>query len=273
MSEGTLRALAELEARTVRVDGGRLKLEWGVLRSRTGEDVEHVLWWDGDELVGFVGLYAFGPPAVELAGMVDPARRRRGIATALLGAALPICRGRGYEQVLLVVPRSSDGGRHLATRQGAVLHHSEHALDLLGAPVDGPRDPRVNLRRAVPGDVAVVSELLFTAFGHPPAAVADRLASIDEHTLVVDFEGHAVGTVRLNRVDDTGGVYGFAIAPGWQGRGIGRDVLRRVCHQLRAEGALKVHLEVAVDNDRALGLYTSVGFTQVSTEDYYGISL
>lgn len=86
-------------------------------------------------------------------------------------------------------------------------------MDLWGEPVDGSRDPRVKLRRALPGDVAVVSELLFTAFGHPPADVADRLASSDEHTLLVDFEGRAVGIVRLTRVDDTGGIYGFAIAP------------------------------------------------------------
>jgi len=55
------------------------------------------------------------------------------------------------------------------------------------------------------------------------------------------------------------------------GRGIGRDVLRRVCQLLRGEGARHVGLEVAVDNERALGLYTSVGFTPVTTEDYYAL--
>jgi len=31
----------------------------------------------------------------------------------------------------------------------------------------------------------------------------------------------------------------------------------------------KVELEVEVANDHALGLYTSIGFEQVTTEDYY----
>jgi hypothetical protein len=48
-----LQAIADLEARTVEVDGGRLKLEWGVLNARTGRDVEDLLWWDGDQLLGF----------------------------------------------------------------------------------------------------------------------------------------------------------------------------------------------------------------------------
>jgi ribosomal protein S18 acetylase RimI-like enzyme len=34
-----------------------------------------------------------------------------------------------------------------------------------------------------------------------------------------------------------------------------------------------VHLEVAVDNDHALGLYTSLGFAPISTEDYYTLPL
>jgi ribosomal protein S18 acetylase RimI-like enzyme len=32
-----------------------------------------------------------------------------------------------------------------------------------------------------------------------------------------------------------------------------------------------VHLEVTVDNDRALNLHTSLGFTRVATEDYYAL--
>jgi GNAT superfamily N-acetyltransferase len=102
-----LRALAELEMRVSTSDGGRLKLEWAVLRARARQDVEDLLWWDGDRLLGFLGLYGFGPPTVEIAGMVDPSARRRRIATALLGAALPICRERGYQRALLVIPRGS----------------------------------------------------------------------------------------------------------------------------------------------------------------------
>jgi ribosomal protein S18 acetylase RimI-like enzyme len=35
----------------------------------------------------------------------------------------------------------------------------------------------------------------------------------------------------------------------------------------------RLHLEVEVNNDRALGLYTSLGFTPTSTEDYFDIPL
>ena len=79
------------------------------------------MWWEEDRLLGFVGLYAFGAPTVEIAGMVDPSARRRGIATALLEAGLPICRERGYQRALLVTLRGSAAGREFARSHGAVL--------------------------------------------------------------------------------------------------------------------------------------------------------
>ena len=78
--------------------------------------------------------------------MVDPAARRRGIGIALLDAALPLCRDRGYQQALLVTPRRSAAGRAFALKRGAFLEHSEHALVLRTAPADGPSDPQTSLR-------------------------------------------------------------------------------------------------------------------------------
>jgi len=265
-----LQAIAGLERLVVETDGGRLKLEWGTLRARSGDRVEDLLWWEEEQLLGFLGLYAFGP-SLEVVGMVAPAARRRGIATTLLDAALPLCRERGHQQALLVVPRPSGGGKALALRRWAVLDHSEHALVLLDEPNGGAGDPRISLRTAVPADAAVVARLLEVGFGHATPGLAEQLASAKERTLLVELGGSAVGALRLTRHGDGAGVYGFVVDPAWQGRGIGRDVLRRVCQQLRAEGAQRVGLEVAVDNDRALGLYTSVGFTEVTTEDYYAL--
>jgi ribosomal protein S18 acetylase RimI-like enzyme len=268
LTSAELAAIADLERLVVDADGGRLKLEWGTLRSRSGSQVDDLLWWEDGRLLGFVGLYAFGGP-VELAGMVAPAARRRGIGTALLRAGLDAARAHDGDQILLVVPRASAGGKSLAERHGGTLEHSEHALVLLGDPDDGPSDPRVTLRTAGPDDAAVVGRLLEDAFGHPATGLAALLGSEEERTLVIELDGAPVGTVRLTADGEQGGVYGFAVDPAHQGRGIGRDVLRRVCRLLRAEGARRVGLEVATDNDRALGLYTSLGFTDVSTEDYY----
>jgi ribosomal protein S18 acetylase RimI-like enzyme len=267
LSPTALNAITELERRVVAVDGGRLKLEWNALRHRSGRDVEDVLWWDGKRLLGFLGIYTHGAPTIELAGMVDPAVRRRGIGTALLDAGLRVCQQREHASVLLVVPRTSVAGRLLAQRRGGSLDHCEHALQLLGEPTEVPADPRVTVRTAVPADWQAVRELLRLGFGWEPPEAAGR----DLNTLVVEQDGQPIGTVRLILEGDQAGVYGFVIHPDHQGRGIGRDVLHRLCRTARAAGATTVHLEVATDNDRALNLYTSLGFRSVITEDYYAL--
>src|ERR1700735_4818038 len=90
LTSGALQAIAELERRVVEADGGRLKLEWDNLRGRSGDRVEDLLWWEGDRLLGFLGIYAFGE-SPELAGLAAPNARRRGIGSALLVAGMPLC--------------------------------------------------------------------------------------------------------------------------------------------------------------------------------------
>jgi ribosomal protein S18 acetylase RimI-like enzyme len=275
LSPSTLEAIAGLERRVVAADGGRLKLEWNALHHRAGRDVKDLLWWGDRRLLGFLGIYSHSAPVLELAGMVDPEFRRRGIGTALLDEALHVCGERAHTATLLVVPRMSVAGRALALRRGGTLDHSEHALRLLGQPSDVRADPLVTIRAATPQDLPAVDELLNLGFGWRPTAPDDAgndgPASVDPNILVVERQNALIGTVRLIREGDTAGVYGFVIHPDHQGRGIGRDVLHRLCLAARAGGAKSVNLEVATDNDRALNLYTSLGFTQVTTEDYYAL--
>jgi ribosomal protein S18 acetylase RimI-like enzyme len=272
LSKPALDAIADLERRTVDLDGGRLKLEWATLNRRSVNEQNDVLWWDGSRLIGFLGLYCFDGRNVELVGMVDPAARRAGIATALLDAAMVLCGERSYASILLVVPRQSEGGRVLATRRGGVLDHSETALVLTEAPNDKPSELNIETRPALVEDAPEVTRLLAAGFGWAPDDVARRIVSEPLQTLLIMIDGQAIGTVRVTRDGDAGGVYGFAVDPNWQGRGVGREVLRRICVELLADGVKQVGLEVATQNEHALGLYTSLGFKPVTTEDYFSLA-
>jgi ribosomal protein S18 acetylase RimI-like enzyme len=241
-------------------------------RSRSGDQVEDLLWWEGDRLLGFLGLYTFGTP-IELSGMVAPDARRRGIASALLDAALPLCRDRGQERALLVVPRSSPGGRALAVDRGGTLDHSEHALVLTSDPIGTERAPRVSLRPAGRDDRAPIARLLQAGFDLPATETADMVRSSRGRMWVVEHDGAPVGTLAVSPHDDGAGIYGFVIDPAWQGRGLGREALCQMCMRLRNDGAERIELDVEVQNERALTLYTTIGFTPVITEDYYALPL
>jgi ribosomal protein S18 acetylase RimI-like enzyme len=112
--------------------------------------------------------------------------------------------------------------------------------------------------------------LLERGFGWSgPDDLGDRL----ERTWLIELGRAVVGTLFLERDDEEASIFGFAVEPSLQGRGIGRAALRQACEQLRADGARRISLDVDVANDRALGLYTSIGFTPVTTEDYFALPL
>lgn len=269
LSPVALRAIADLERRVVAADGGRLKLEWETLRGRSGDRVEDLLWWEHERLCGFLGLYGFASP-VELAGMVAPDFRRRGIGAALLDAAVALCRSRGERRALLVVPRTSTAGRALALGRGGRLDHSEHALVLIGSPQGSRRTHGVSIRSAVAADRPLVSQLIEAGFGSPDRDMSDAALA---QTLVIERGGEPIGTIRVAGDEHEARVYGFVIRPDVQGRGFGREALRQVCDQLVARGTSRIGLEVAVDNEAALTLYTSLGFEPITTEDYYSIPI
>lgn len=72
----------------------------------------------------------------------------------------------------------------------------------------------------------------------------------------------------MSRKDGEAWIYGFAILPEHQGKGIGSKVLRQVIKEESSAG-YSVHLEVETKNDQALGLYKAVGFKVVHSQDYY----
>ena len=64
-------------------------------------------------------------------------------------------------------------------------------------------------------------------------------------------------------------IHDIAVSPAARGQGIGRKLLQAVESEARALGCCKVTLEVRSDNQRAMGLYRSVGFKSTEPETFF----
>jgi ribosomal-protein-alanine N-acetyltransferase len=78
--------------------------------------------------------------------------------------------------------------------------------------------------------------------------------------------GALVGYGGLARMGAEAEVHTLAVDPAYQGRGVGRALLRGLLEH--ADGAT-VFLEVRTDNDAAIALYRSEGFTVIGTRRGY----
>ena len=58
------------------------------------------------------------------------------------------------------------------------------------------------------------------------------------------------------------GSLGMGVLPTYRGQGIGRRLLQACIAKAHAKGITRIELEVRADNERAIGLYKSLGFQQ-----------
>lgn len=79
-----------------------------------------------------------------------------------------------------------------------------------------------------------------------------------------------VGFVLARTAADESEILTLAVDPAAQRQGWGRRLMDASFAHARTEGAEKMFLEVAADNEAAIALYQSLGFEEVATrKDYY----
>jgi len=152
-----------------------------------------------------------------------------------------------------------------------------------------PAPASVTIRSAEPADAADISALLgqpgtFEGMLHlpdmPVASRLDFLQRLDPQgcRLVAVGGGRIVGTAALYvlqpslRRSHVRGL-GIAVAPAWQGRGVGRQLLARLLAWADGwAGVLRIELWVHADNQPAIALYRSLGFVEEGRHPAYALS-
>lgn len=88
--------------------------------------------------------------------------------------------------------------------------------------------------------------------------------------MATSFSGDPIGFVLSRVLDQEAEILTFAVIPSFQKKGVGRCLLNQLLAFLASVSCEKVFLEVAEDNEAAIALYASVGFTAVGTRlNYY----
>ncbi len=263
-----LQDIEQLQIKCEAHDHVQLKLNWEMLRKRDSDEL-YFFYYENDVLIAFLGLYPFGS-TVEACGMVSPNERRKGHFQRLFQQGINAVKQAGYSKILLNAPAKSYAAKDFLIKQGAEYAFSEHQMKWQEGSIEDTDG--VILRHARADDFEMRVNLSVTAFGldeEDARAIESGVdGDEDNEMFMIDVNEETVGKIRVSREDGQAWIYGFSILPQYQGKGIGRKVLRRVIKDQTSAGH-SVHLEVETKNDHALGLYESVGFKKVHSQDYY----
>ena len=148
--------------------------------------------------------------------------------------------------------------------------------------------PEITIRSMEPADAAEVSALngapgtfegLLQLPDMPVASRLEYLQKVDPLSCrlvavaagtIIGSAGLHVGQNSLRRAHVR--MLGIGIAPGWQGRGVGKLLIGRLLDWAdRWAGVLRVELTVHADNDRAIALYRAMGFVEEGRHRAYAL--
>ncbi len=131
----------------------------------------------------------------------------------------------------------------------------------------------VRLRLMTAADIPAVDELerqLFPVDAWPLQMFVAELAQAGtRHYLVAERAGQIVGYAGLMCIEPIADVQTIAVAPEYEGRGIGSALLTALIRESRLRRAEDVLLEVRADNPRAQQLYRRYGFEQIHLRARY----
>lgn len=264
-----LKDIKDLQTICEHVDGIQLKLNWDMLQNREENVKSDIFYYENGKLVGFLALYGFGSK-VELCGMVHPDYRRLGIFTNLFTQANELFNARKYEEILLNAPSKSSSAKKFLQSIKSSFAFSEHQMKWEETKLSFIDD--VTLRSATSDDLEIEIQLDVICFGFTEEDARDFNQRIRREELqqfyIIEFNGCNVGKVRISHTDGEAWIYGFAIFPEYQGKGIGRKTLMKIIGKEQKEG-FPIFLEVEAKNAHALKLYESCGFKAYQSQDYY----
>jgi ribosomal protein S18 acetylase RimI-like enzyme len=291
LAEKELKEIKKLSLLCNQSDEIRMKLNWDMLRERSAELNNDFLYYKNNILVGFLGIYTFTSKEAEISGMVHPDYRRRGIFQELTEAAARACRRRSIPKLIFICPRSSASGKAFLDALGAAYSFSEYRMEMteqLENPVQKASETKasqagtslesIRLREAGHPDTELLVRLNMSGFAMTEQDVREYIAaslkSKGEKTYIAELGEEPIGKIGVQLSEVAGFIYGFAVLSEYRGKGYGRQILAQAIQSMRSmEPDAQIALEVAVENERALGLYESCGFQAVTAYDYHELYL
>jgi ribosomal protein S18 acetylase RimI-like enzyme len=217
----------------------------------------------------------------EISACVDPLFRGQGIFAQLFRRAIVLLREANVPRALLVSDARLRYGQAIAAKLGikrshtektmvrelAALHHdteTQHATLIKLVPIT-----QDTLEQAVLLSAKIFNEPAEDARSFIKACLADPLR---EPMLAIGASA-ALGLASLVKEDDAYIIHSLGVTPELRKHGYGGAILDTIITMLAKRGGARALLDVGAQNQAAMALYQSRGFTVESLTEYWRIDL
>jgi len=281
LDEFDAKNVKELEKLCLEMDNSALKLEIDYKLSRKKvknknlNNINEFMYYDDNELIGYIGICEFGGNALEVNGMVHPMHRRNGIFKKLFSLVKDEWYKRESKKMLLLCDNNSVSGTEFIKYTSANYEHSEYEMFLNHDFKECFHVKNVVLRKATKEDareIAWQNSIYFNIqFKEEDVLSAEEDESDSSYSYMAEVDNKIIGKVRLEISHGVGAIYGLGVLPEHRSMGYGREILMGAIEKLKESNVKEIMLQVVTKNRNALNLYKSCGFEEASTMNYYEI--
>jgi len=233
------------------------------------------LYYVDIQLIGFISVYFFYENAVEISLIVHPSSRKQLIGKQLIASIIPLIQSKNFHTLIFSNP-SCLNSKWLPT-YGFTYLHTEYLMERTDLHPLLDYNRQLTFRTATEADMDALCALDEACFAKNQSDLTERfhhLLNSREHQVILASQNNIpVGKAHLRWQDNGASLSDIAILPQYQGKGSGTSLIAHCVNLALAEGKPHLNLDVETHNQRALNLYTRLGFLTQNACDYWSIEL
>ncbi len=231
----------------------------------------NIMHYEDGKLIGYLRTFFFYSTACEIALMVDPEHRRKGIGRALLTEILPILEQEHIETLIFSTPKGSH--KEWFTQLEMTFHGSELQMQYdPQKPVTIPYRP-ASIRLATQKDIPNLVELDNVCFPNkkpdPMEVFRSLLVTNNCAIFALVQDDRIVAKAHVFKESDRARITDIGVFPEYRGRGFAGTLIKYCINHALINNKPKIVLDVEVANESALKLYDGLGFNIVNAHDYW----
>lgn len=234
-----------------------------------------VFYYENQKMLGFLSVYFFYDEAVEIALLIHPDFRRKGIAKQLLITMKPLLDIYNIKKLIFTTPTQQN--KAWLSALGFSYQHSEYHMIRHDFSPLFQFTQNVTFREAQTEDIPTLCFLDEACFPKKQTELPERFQSVlndrNYQIIVILHNNQLLGKAHIRWGAQNATFSDIAILPEHQGKGLGTALIAHCINTALKKDKLHISLDVETHNTKALNLYTRLGFIIQNACDYWHISM
>ncbi|QGU94552.1 GNAT family N-acetyltransferase [Clostridium bovifaecis] len=232
------------------------------------------LLYEDEKLVSVLSVFAPTISEGEISACTLPMYRRRGYFKKLYEKAVEQLKNYKVKDVLFVCESEAITGKKVIEKLGGKYEFTEYSMKYIKECAENTDDKlNATLRLATIEEleelIKMNQHIFNDEYDDSKSMVESSFISEErtQYVFIVDDEPAGVASVFFD--NEQSSIYGLGILPKYQGKKLGKELVRLLLKELIDNNKGIINLEVNSINKRALNLYKSMNFEVEVAFDYY----